>query len=51
MNRHINQLFKVNTRAWRVSKTLLGLNGVSSHSSLIVVVVVVVSILLLNSSG
>ena len=52
MNRHFNQSFKVNTRAWRVSKTLLGLNGVSSHSSLIVVVVVVVvSILLLSSSG
>jgi len=49
MNRHFNQSFKVNKRAWRMSKTLLGLNGSSAHSSLIVVVVVVVSILLLNS--
>ena len=49
MNRHFNQSFKANTRAWRVNKTLLGLNRASSNSSLIVVVVVVVSILLLNS--
>jgi hypothetical protein len=49
MNRHFNQSFKVNTRARRVSKTLFGLKGSSSHSSLIVVVVVEVSILLLNS--